>query len=97
MGDRTRLWTLLRSLIENAPFPGPVAELELELGGLTAESGRQQGLFVDRQRKQAELDEMVRHLKVRYGHSVITSYSIHYTKLYDIFTLNIRIVFDSFI
>jgi nucleotidyltransferase/DNA polymerase involved in DNA repair len=71
MGDRTRLWTLLRLLIEDAPFPGPVAELELELGGLTAESGRQQGLFIDRQRRQTELDEMVRHLKVRYGHSPI--------------------------
>jgi nucleotidyltransferase/DNA polymerase involved in DNA repair len=71
MGDRDRLWTLIASLVENAAFPGPVSELELELGELTAESGRQRGLFVDRQRRRAELDEMVRHLKVRYGHSPI--------------------------
>jgi DNA polymerase-4/protein ImuB len=70
-GDRDRLWTVIRSAIEHAEFPGPVAELELELGGLTAETGRQPGLFADHARRRAQLDEMVRHLSVRFGHSPV--------------------------
>ena len=70
-GDAGRLWTVIRSAIEHAEFPGPVAELELELGGLTAETGRQPGLFADHARRRAQLDEMVRHLSVRFGHSPV--------------------------
>ena len=70
-GDRERLWVTLRTLLEVADFGGPVAELSLSLGGLTAESGRQGGLFQDRARRREELDQMVRHLKVRYGQSPI--------------------------
>jgi DNA polymerase-4/protein ImuB len=70
-GDRERLWTAVRPLLEYADYPGPIAELELELGGLTAESGRQGGLFVDRTRVREQLDEMVRHMKVRYGQSPV--------------------------
>ncbi|HET7737540.1 MAG TPA: hypothetical protein VFK32_03100, partial [Tepidiformaceae bacterium] len=66
-GDRGRLWVAIRPMLEVAEYPGPIAELELELGGLTAESGQQAGLFTDRARKREQLDEMVRHLKVRYG------------------------------
>jgi nucleotidyltransferase/DNA polymerase involved in DNA repair len=66
-GDRDRLWTSIRPLLEYADYPGPIAELELELGGLTAEGGRQHQLFADRVRFREQLDEMVRHLKVRYG------------------------------
>ena len=68
-GDRERLWTSIRPLLEHADFPGPIAALELELGGLTAESGRQVGLFVEYARRREQLDEMVRHLKLRYGQS----------------------------
>ena len=67
--DRERLWTAIRPLLEQADYPGPITELELRLGGLTAESGRQAGLFVDHTRRREQLDEMVRHLKVRYGQS----------------------------
>ena len=70
-GDRDRLWVAIRPLLEYADFPGPIAELELELGGLTAESGRQGGLLVDHARRRERLDEMVRHLKLRYGHSPV--------------------------
>ncbi len=69
--DGARLWTALRPVIEYADFPGPIAQLELELGGLTAESGRQSGLFVEHARRREQLDEMVRHMKVRYGHSPV--------------------------
>jgi len=70
-GDRERLWTALRPAIEYAEFPGPIAWLELELGGLTGESARQQGLFVEHTRRREQLDEMVRHLKVRFGQSPV--------------------------
>jgi nucleotidyltransferase/DNA polymerase involved in DNA repair len=68
-GDRERLWTSIRPHLEYADYQGPVTELELELGGLTAESGQQQGLFTDRIRCREQLDAMVRHMKVRYGQS----------------------------
>ncbi len=69
LGDRGRLWTLLRSLIEYAEFPGPFSLMTLELGGLTEESGRQRSLFVEQTRRREQLDEVVRHLKVRFGES----------------------------
>lgn len=71
LGDRARLWTLLRSLVEYAEFPGPFSLVTLELGGLTEEIGRQHSLFVDQTRRAEQLDEMVRHLKVRFGESPI--------------------------
>lgn len=70
-GSRERLWTTLRPLLELAEYPGPISELELELGGLTSESGRQPGLFRDHARRREQLDEMVRHLKVRFGETPI--------------------------
>ena len=71
LGDRGRLWTLLRSLVEYAEFPGPFTVITLELGGLTEESGRQHSLFVEQTRRREQLDEMVRHLKVRFGESPV--------------------------
>ncbi|TAJ17912.1 MAG: DNA polymerase Y family protein [Dehalococcoidia bacterium] len=69
LGGRDRLWTVLRTLVEYAEFPGPFALITLELGGLTEESGRQYSLFVEQVRRREQLDEMVRHLKVRFGES----------------------------
>jgi len=71
-GDRDRLLTVLHSFIEYSEFPGPIGHLELELGGLTAEQGRQTGLFLDHARRREQLDEMVRQLKVRFGRSPMT-------------------------
>lgn len=71
LGDRARLWTVLRSVIEYAEFPGPFSLVTLELGGLTEESGRQSSLFSEQARRREQLDEMVRHLKVRFGESPI--------------------------
>lgn len=69
-GDRERLWHTIRPLLEYAEYPGPIAGLELELGGLTAESGRQPSLLdAERTRRREQMDEMVRHLKVRFGQS----------------------------
>lgn len=72
LGDRARLWTVLRTLVEYAEFPGPLWLVELELSGLTAESGRQHSLFdAEQTRRREQLDEMVRHLKVRFGESPV--------------------------
>jgi DNA polymerase-4/protein ImuB len=71
-GGRDRLWQALRPLLEFAEYPGPIAELELELAGLTAESGRQPSLLgAERVRRREHMDDMVRHLKVRYGTSPV--------------------------
>jgi DNA polymerase-4/protein ImuB len=71
-GDRERIWHALRPLLEYAQYPGPLATLELELAGLTAESGRQPSLLdAERVRRREQLDDMVRHLKVRYGLSPV--------------------------
>ncbi|MDA0270026.1 MAG: DNA polymerase Y family protein [Chloroflexi bacterium] len=72
-GDRDRLWRLIRTQVEYASFPGPLTRLSLELGALTAESGRQHNLFSEEQiRRREQLDEMVRHLKVRFGQSPVS-------------------------
>ena len=71
LGDRGRLWVLLRSLVEYAEFPAPFSLIALELAGLTEESGRQHSLFVEQTRRREQLDEMIRHLKVRFGQSPI--------------------------
>ena len=70
-GDRGRLWTIIRPAIEHAEFPGPLSELTLELGGLTEETARQPSLLSDQIRRREQLDEMVRHLKVRFGQSPV--------------------------
>ena len=70
--DRDRLWTALRPSIEAAELGGPVAELALELGGLTAERGRQGRLLRERGgRRREQLDEMARHLQLRYGRAAL--------------------------
>ncbi len=71
LGERGRLWTLLKSLVEYAEFPGPFSLITLELRGLTEESGRQHSLFVEQTRRREQLDEMVRHLKMRFGESPV--------------------------
>jgi len=71
LGDRARLWLVLRSVVEYAEFPGPFSLVTLELGGLTEESGRQSSLFSEQTRRREQLDEMVRHLKVRFGESPV--------------------------
>ena len=71
-GDRARLWTALEPSIEAAEFGGPVAELALEIGGLTAERGHQGRLLRDGARRRREqLDEMARHLRLRYGKAAL--------------------------
>ena len=69
MSDRERLWLPIRSALDRTEFGGPIVELELELGALTAESGRQPSLFRDAARRREQLNEMARHLKAQHGSS----------------------------
>ncbi len=71
-GDRSRLWTAVRPSIETAAFGGPVAELALELDGLTVERGLQGRLLHDLGvRRRERLDEMARHLQLRYSRAAL--------------------------
>lgn len=70
-GDRDRAVFVLKNALESAALPGPVEELAVELSGLTAEAGRQPGLWPGRARRQAHLREAVRQLKVRFGQSPV--------------------------
>lgn len=65
MSDRDRLWLPIRSALARAELAAPVVEIELELGALTAESGRQPSLFRDAARRREQLNEMARHLQVQ--------------------------------
>ena len=71
-GDRSRLWTAVRPSLEAAAFGGPVAELSLELEGLTSERGLQGRLLHDLGlRRRERLDEMARHLQLRYSRAAL--------------------------
>jgi DNA polymerase-4/protein ImuB len=65
--DRDRLWLVIRTILDRVPYPAPVTGLSIELLDLSRESGKQAVLFPGRIRHRARLDEMVRHLKTRYG------------------------------
>ena len=70
--ERSRLWAAVRPSLEAAPFGGPVAELSLELAGLTAERGLQGRLLPELAvRRRERLDEMARHLKLRYSRAAL--------------------------
>ena len=70
--DRERLWLPIRAALERAQWDAPVVEMELELGALTAESGRQPSLFRDAARRRAQLQEMARHLTAQHGRSPLS-------------------------
>ncbi|MBH40895.1 MAG: hypothetical protein CL790_06665 [Chloroflexi bacterium] len=70
--DLERLFIVLHTLIEYSKFPGPVAELELELGGLTVEQGHQSKFSLTHKRQNQHLEEMVKQLQIRFGRSLVT-------------------------
>jgi len=70
VSEQERLGFLLRSSLTNAPPPQAIHGLTLRLGGLTGETGKQLALG-ERGRLQRQLQEAVRQLKARYGHSPI--------------------------
>jgi len=70
VSEGDRLAFILRSTLQNAPPPTAVRALSLRLSGLTGETGKQMNLG-ERGRLQRQLEECIRQLKSRYGHSPI--------------------------
>jgi len=70
VSESDRLAFVLRSALTASPPPAAVRGLSLRLAGLTGESGKQLALG-RRGRLQNQLEEAVRQLKARYGHSPV--------------------------
>jgi nucleotidyltransferase/DNA polymerase involved in DNA repair len=70
VSEDERLIFVLRSALQNAPPPQAIWNLSLRLSGLTGETARQMTLG-PKGRLQEQLEEAIRHLKVRYGYSPI--------------------------
>jgi DNA polymerase-4/protein ImuB len=69
--DRDQMLYVLRCTLEAAGLSGPVEEISVELSGLTQETGKQEGLFVAKGRRRAQLEEALRQLKARFGQSPV--------------------------
>ncbi|MGH7776576.1 MAG: DNA polymerase Y family protein [Candidatus Dormibacterales bacterium] len=68
LSERERIWPAVSSAIAEAVLPGPVAEIALDLEGLTAARGRQLALPSQRGGIKERLEESLRQLKARYGY-----------------------------
>ena len=66
MGSRDPALAVIKSALESVALPGPLEDMKLTLTGLTGESGIQANLFSD-VRKQEQLRESIRQLRVRWG------------------------------
>lgn len=63
-----RMWPALAVALEEATFPGPLAELAVELQGLVPAAGQQLALPDARTALRGRLEESLRQLKARYGY-----------------------------
>jgi DNA polymerase-4/protein ImuB len=69
--DRDQMLYVLRCTLEASLPSRPVEEMEVTLSGLTGETGKQEGLFVAKGRRRAQLEEALRQLKARFGQSPV--------------------------
>jgi nucleotidyltransferase/DNA polymerase involved in DNA repair len=69
--DREQMLCVLKSAIEAAPLTAPIEEVSIELSGLTARTGKQEGFFSGDRRRQPQFGEAIRQLKARYGRSLV--------------------------
>ncbi len=69
--DQEQMLCVLRTAVEAAPLTAPIEELSIELSGLTARTGKQEGFFSGDRRRQPQVAEAVRQLKARYGRSPV--------------------------
>jgi DNA polymerase-4/protein ImuB len=70
ISEDERLVYVLKTGLSNFPPPTAIKSLSLSLRGITGETGKQLALG-DRGRLEHELEEVIRQLKARYGHSPI--------------------------
>jgi nucleotidyltransferase/DNA polymerase involved in DNA repair len=69
--DQEQMLCVLKSAIEAAPLTAPIEEVSIELSGLTARTGKQEGFFVGNGRQRRQVAESIRQLKARYGRSPV--------------------------
>ncbi|HZP26094.1 MAG TPA: DNA polymerase Y family protein [Dehalococcoidia bacterium] len=68
LSDPAHAWFAVKSAIVRHPPQRPVEELEVELVGLSAESGRQAGMFESKGKLWRQIDETVRQLHAKQGY-----------------------------
>ena len=66
VGSKDSALAVIQNALESVTLPGPLEDMQLTLTGLTGESGIQANLFSD-VRKQEQLRESIRQLRVRWG------------------------------
>jgi len=71
LSDPRDAWFAVRSAIERRPPERPVEELEVELVGLSAESGKQASMFDGRAQLRRQVEEAVRQLRAQHGQTSI--------------------------
>jgi DNA polymerase-4/protein ImuB len=71
LADPRDAWFAVRSAVERRPPERPVEELEVELVGLSAESGKQAALFESKGRLWRQIEESVHQLRARQGRALI--------------------------
>ena len=70
VGDRSRAYFVIKSVLESIALPGPLEDISLTLKELTGEVGRQESLFKDVRRRE-QLRQAIAQLKVSQGHNPI--------------------------
>ena len=71
LANSRRIWSALRSVLEEAEFPGPLSEVVVELHGLEPVQGHQLAIPSARSLLRSRLEEALRQLKARYGYCPI--------------------------
>lgn len=71
LADPRDAWFAVRSAVERKPPERPVEELEVELVGLSAESGKQAAMFEGRAKLRRQVEEAARQLRVQHGRALI--------------------------
>lgn len=69
--DPERMLALLRQALERAALPGPVERLSITLSEFCGEHGQQLGLFAEKGRREAQLAEALRPLRLRYNRPLV--------------------------
>jgi hypothetical protein len=71
LADPRDAWFAIKSAIARRPPQRPVEELELELVGLSGESGKQATMFEGKGRLAQQVQEAVRQLRAQHGRSLV--------------------------
>ena len=71
LADPRDAWFAVKCAIARRPPQRPVEELEVELVGLSAESGKQSAMFESKGRLRGQVEEAVRQLRAHGGQASI--------------------------